>query len=242
MYGPRLAEVYDAIYVHGKAKDYAAEAAALTGLIRARCPAAASMLDVACGTGEHLIHLRDRFARVAGVELSEPMRRVAAAKLPQVPVHAGDMRTFDLGSTFDAVTCLFSSMGYLRDLDELHAATGRMAAHLNPSGVLVIEPWFTPEQWRDGHISHTVAQLEGRTVVRMGFSSRSGRRTSHMHMHYLVGEPDTGIRHFVDEHVMTLFTTDEYEHALAAAGLTGIGWEGGWVEGRDRLLAKRPPQ
>lgn len=88
MYGSQLAEVYDAIYVHGKAKDYPAEAAALTGLIRARCPRAASLLDVACGTGAHLNHLRDSFTRVAGVELSQPMRRVAVAKLQDVPVHA----------------------------------------------------------------------------------------------------------------------------------------------------------
>lgn len=100
--------------------------------------------------------------------------------------------------------------------------------------------WRFTHRWRDGHISHTVTQVEGRTVVRMGFSSRSGRRTSHMHMHYLVGEPGTGIRQFVDEHVMTLFTTGEYEHALFSAGLTGVGWEGGWVQGRDRLLARRP--
>lgn len=242
MYGAELAEIYDAIYIHGKAKDYAAEAAAITELIRARSPQADSLLDVACGTGAHLTHFRSEFARVAGVEPSEHMRRAARAKLPGVPIHTGDMRTFDLGVGFDAVTCLFSSIGYLRGVRELETAAGRMAAHLKPGGVLIIEPWFTPGQWRDCHVSHILTEVDGRTIVRMGFSSSSGRRTSRMHMHYLIGEPGTGVRYFTDDHVMTLFTADEYEHALASAGLTGISWAGGWVEGRDRLLARRAGQ
>lgn len=241
MYGAELAKIYDAVYIHGKAKDYAAEAATIAELVRARSPRADSLLDVACGTGTHLTHFRNEFARVAGVEPSEPMRRVARAKLPGVPIHAGDMRTFDLGVGFDAVTCLFSSIGYLRHVRELEAAAGRMAAHLKPGGVLIVEPWLTPDQWHDGHVSHLVTEVEGRTIVRMGFSSSRGQRTSRMHMHYLVGEPGCGVRHFTDHHDMTLFTAEEYEDAFALAGLTGISWVDGWVEGRDRLLARRAP-
>lgn len=176
-YEQDLADVYDTIYRHGQVKDYPAEAAELTALIRTRNPRAASLLDVACGTGAHLAHLRNSFDPVAGVELSDAMRRIATARLPEVPIHHGDMREFALGVRFDAVTCLFSAIGYVRGDDELRAAVGRMAAHLNPGGVLVIEPWFTPDQWLDGHIGHTVAQVDDRTVVRMSFSSRAERRT-----------------------------------------------------------------
>jgi SAM-dependent methyltransferase len=238
-YQQDLADIYDMLYRHGVAKDYAAEAADLAALIRCRNPRAASLLDVACGTGAHLAHLRKSFDPVAGVELSAAMRRVATARLPGVPIHPGDLRDFALDVTFDSVTCLFSSVGYLRGVNELRAAVGRMAAHLNPGGVLVIEPWFTPDQWLDGHVSHTVAQLDDRTVVRMGFSSRDERRTSRMHMYYLVGDAGTGVRQFEEEHILTLFTVEEYEQALAAAGLTGIRWVDGWAEGRERLIATR---
>jgi SAM-dependent methyltransferase len=151
MYDADLAEVYEALLVDGQGKDYSAEARALTSLVRSRAPHAASLLDVACGTGAHLAHLRNSFDPVAGVEPSEPMRARAAVQLPGVPVYAGDMRTFDLGKTFDVVVCLFSSIGYVDGVDELERAVARMAAHLNPGGVLVLEPWFTPERWRDGY-------------------------------------------------------------------------------------------
>jgi SAM-dependent methyltransferase len=239
MYPVELAEVYDTINVDGNGKNYTAEAERLTTLVRARLPDAASLLDVACGTGAHLAHLRHAFGRVAGVEVSEPMRTRAAERLPGVPVYAGDLRTFNLETRFDVVTCLFSSIGYVAGLAELHQAAARMAAHLNPAGVLVIEPWLGPDQWRDGHVSCIVARTQARTVVRMSYSSRDGR-TSRMRIHYLVGEPGRGARHFQDEHVMSLFTTKEYEQAVAASGLIDVEWVDGWSKGRDLLLARRP--
>jgi len=49
----RSARYYDAIYSF---KDYAAEAAAVSARILAHRPDAATLLDVACGTGAHLVH------------------------------------------------------------------------------------------------------------------------------------------------------------------------------------------
>src|SRR3954467_1553959 len=109
-YDEPFADLYDDVYLGGVGKDYAAEATELTALIRGRTPGAASLLDVACGSGEHLRHLRESFA-VTGVELSDAMARRAEAKLPGVSVHRADLRDFDLGTTFDAVTCLFSAIG-----------------------------------------------------------------------------------------------------------------------------------
>lgn len=47
----KSARIYDTIY---KFKDYAAEADLVTRYIRASAPDAATLLDVACGTGLHL--------------------------------------------------------------------------------------------------------------------------------------------------------------------------------------------
>jgi ubiquinone/menaquinone biosynthesis C-methylase UbiE len=49
------AHLYDLIYSF---KDYGEEAQDLVSLIRERNPKAGSLLDVACGTGEHLRLLR----------------------------------------------------------------------------------------------------------------------------------------------------------------------------------------
>ena len=119
-------------------------------VVRERNPEASSLLDVACGTGEHLRLVRPAFAHVEGVDVEPDMLAVARAKLPDVVFTEADMRTFDLGRTFDAVTCLFSSVGYMADVGELRAAVARMAAHLAPGGVLVIDGWIRPDAWRPG--------------------------------------------------------------------------------------------
>jgi SAM-dependent methyltransferase len=104
----RTAHLYDLLYAF---KDYEAESVALVELIRSRNPAATSVLDVACGTGRHLELLRASFSDLAGVDLEPGLLDVARTRLSGVSLTHGDMRTFDLGRYFDAVTCLFSSVG-----------------------------------------------------------------------------------------------------------------------------------
>ncbi len=137
------AEFYDALY---SLKDYATEADAVHELIQKRCPSARSLLDVACGTGKHLERLQGAYI-VEGVDLDERLLAGAGARLPGVPLHATDMHDFNLGRRFDAITCLFSAIGYARTIEGLTDSVRTMARHLEPHGVLIIEPWYTPETW-----------------------------------------------------------------------------------------------
>lgn len=214
-FGQQLADIYDLIY-QGRGKDYAAEAGDLVRLIRQRTPDAASLLDVGCGTGEHLRALRDVFARVEGLELSADMRAVARRKLPEITIHAGDMSAFALGTTFDVVTCMFSTVGYLPSVPALESAVACMARHLRPGGTLLIEPWWFPEDFLDGHVAGDVLRGADRTVARVSRGRRDGRH-SIVDVHYLVAD-ETGITHFTDCHRNTLFSQDEYLAAFKQAG------------------------
>jgi SAM-dependent methyltransferase len=216
-YDTDVAEIYDLLYSK-RGKDFAAEADAVARVVQDRRPQARSLLDVACGTGEHLRRLAATFPEVAGLELSGAMCAVAEAKLPSGAVHAGDMRSFALGRRFDAVCILTGSIGYARDTDELSATVRAMAAHLLPGGVVVIDPWWSPDTFLDGHIAHDVVRDETRTVVRVSHSSRQDSAARH-EAHYLVAD-GAGVRHFTHVQMLTLFTRQDYLDALRSAGCT----------------------
>jgi ubiquinone/menaquinone biosynthesis C-methylase UbiE len=208
------ARYYDAIYSF---KDYAAEAAFVTARIRERKPDAATLLDVACGTGAHLVHLARSF-RIAGVDLSKEQLAVARTRLPDAELHQGDMLTLDLGERFDAVTCMFSSIGYAGSTtDRLDQAVARMAAHLNPGGVLVVEPWLQPDLFEDGHLSTLFVDEPDIAIARMSIAHKDGRR-SWFDMEHLVGTTD-GIEHFTEHHELGLFTVEEHTATFERAGL-----------------------
>ncbi len=231
------AHVYDAIY--GALKDYPGEAAALTSQIRERNPGAQSLLDIACGTGLHMEHLRDSHGfSVTGCDIDPQMVEIARRRLgPGVEVSVTDMRLLDLGTTFDAVTCLFSAIGYMPTAADLTIAVVAAARHVSPGGVLVIDGWVKPTEWRDGTTVHVdEGEGDGRQVIRMGRSIRDGVVTR-LEMHYLIGS-DEGIEHVVDHHDLTLFSDSEYTAAFAAAGIepTVVASP---MPGRDRYLGVR---
>lgn len=217
MYDVDVASVYHRFYRERRGKDYASEVAELAGLIRERMPDASSLLDVACGTGSHLEHFAGEFDEVAGLELSEAMLALARPRLQGIPLHQGDMRDFSLGRRFTAVTCMFSSIGYLSGSAQLDSALSCCARHLVPGGVLVIEPWWFPETFLDGYVAGDVVTVEGQTIARVSHSVRDGHMTR-MEIHWVVADATNGPRHLVQQHELTLFEREQYEKAFAQAG------------------------
>jgi SAM-dependent methyltransferase len=234
----KSARIYDLLYVGSGIKNYPAEAAELHRIIQEACPTAKTLLDVACGTGAHLIEMQ-RWYTVEGVDLSPAMLAVARTRLPGVPLREADMRTFDLGKTFDAVTCLFSSIGYMHDPGELRAAVARLAAHVAPGGVLILDGWVRPDQWRDNfRPDHPdVAHDDEATVVRLSFSRRDGSITE-LDLHHLV-QTDAGIDYFVETHRLRLTDTDDYVSAVSDAGLKARVIPD-YMPNRDRIVGTRP--
>jgi len=209
------AKYYDALY-RALGKDYASESAQVATLLTGHGVAnGASLLDVACGTGGHLQHLRAQFA-CEGVDLERNMLTIAAQRCPDVPLHQADMVSFNLGKKFDALICLFSSIAYAPNVVRLDQTLHTFARHLRPGGLLIMEPWFSPEQWVDGHLNALFVNEPQLKVARMNVSRRDGN-VSIVNFHYMVGSSD-GIRTFTEPHRLTLFTGEEYRRALTGAG------------------------
>ncbi|MFQ5569146.1 MAG: class I SAM-dependent DNA methyltransferase [Rhodothermales bacterium] len=210
----KTARFYDALYA---SKDYASEAEHLRLLIeRHRLPPGATLLDVACGTGMHAHYLKTHYT-VDGLDLDEQMVAVARQRYPDLTFHHADMTAFDLGRTFDVVLCLFGSIGYAKTLDRMRQAVQTMARHVAPGGLLIVEPWLTPEAYRAGRLYASFVDQPDLKISRMNVSEVHGT-TSVLSFHYLVGTPD-GVDYFTERHELGLFTHDQYQTAFREAGL-----------------------
>jgi SAM-dependent methyltransferase len=209
----RFADVYDVAYHF---VDYAGAAAWVIDLIRARHPRAKSLLEVACGTGRYLELFTAHF-EVEGLDLSPEMLARAKARLPTTPLHHHDMAEFSLGRHYDVVCCLFRSIAYVRTRERLESAIAAMAQHLAPDGLLLVEPFFTPETYWANRVTLNEYKRDDLAVAWMYVSERTGSGAL-LRINSLVGTPD-GVEHFVEVHELGLFTRDDFARAFDAAGL-----------------------
>jgi ubiquinone/menaquinone biosynthesis C-methylase UbiE len=230
-----IARYYDRIYSF---KNYRLETRKLLAFIRRfRRSRGNLLLDVACGTGAHLVHLRRHFT-VEGVDASAGMLRIARRKLPGVRFTRADMTRFDLGRAFDVVTCLFSSIGYVRTLPRLHKAIRCMAAHLKPGGLLLIEPWFTRETWKPPQVHALLVNEPGLKLCRVNTSLKPRGRITALDMHYLIGT-HRGTRHLVEHHECGLFSKKETLDAFRRAGLW-VRYDRRGISGRGLYVGMKP--
>jgi len=149
----KSAALYDLIY--GQFKDYADECRRIAELLKRIRPGAETVLDVACGTGEHARLLsRDHGLRVDGLDLEPEFVRLAQRKNPEGRFVAADMTDFDLGrhgrlSTLDFHYLIGREAG-IEDATETHelglftrkelearfAAAGFAAVDYDPEGLI----------------------------------------------------------------------------------------------------------
>jgi SAM-dependent methyltransferase len=212
----RQAQYYDAIYA-AQSKDYPAEVRKIRDLITANTQTAGkALLDVGCGTGGHIAYLREWY-HCEGLDIDAHMLGVAQQRLPGIAFHQGDMAAFNLGKQFDAVICLFGAVGYTQTVERMRAAIACMAAHLAPGGVLIVEPWFTPDKWNTGTTHVTLVEQPEFKLVRMAASSRRDD-VAVIDFHFLVGTAQ-GVEHFTELHELGLYTREQYIAAFERAGL-----------------------
>lgn len=221
------AEFYDLLY--RAEKDYAAEAEVLSTVIRRHNPRARTVLDVGCGTGSHARALIDIGFDVDGVDLEPSFVELARAKCPEGQFHIGDMTCLALSKRYDAVTCLFSAIGYVDSESGLRSTLAGMRAHLDPGGIVIVDPWFEPGQLTHGWISMLTGQDADVTVCRMSRTLVEGR-VSILEFEYLIGR-SVGIERRSEVHRLRLFTQGEVEAAFNAAGLA--------VERKPKVLRTR---
>ncbi len=209
----KSAQLYDTIY---NFKDYQKEAEEIKSFILKVNEKYHSILNVACGTGNHDQYLKEHF-QIDGLDINEDFIEIAKEKNIKGQYFVRDMIQFDLGKKYDVVMCLFSSIGYVQTNENVVRTLFHLKEHLNEHGMILIEPWLTPVRWESGRVDVLNAEGNGMKITRMTHTARK-ENLSILKFHYLIGNKE-GIEHIKEQHTLGLFTENEMRKAFDEVGL-----------------------
>jgi len=103
-----------------------------------------TVLDCACGTGQHLLMLSDIGLSVSGSDYSESMLEVAKENLQKhgksISLCQCDFRFLEQKhpNKFDAIVCLTTALPHLHTDEDLITALESMRGRLNEGGLLIL--------------------------------------------------------------------------------------------------------
>jgi len=133
-----------------------------------------TVLDIACGTGPHLIRLAERGYRMSGLDLSPEnidfLRQRAAGKGFDVGLHVGDMTEFRLPRTVDAAICMQDSQGHLLTNEAILGHLRSTARAIKKGGLYVFDRYMC-SSWTDPARKWSWTRRRGGATVRATFEA-----------------------------------------------------------------------
>ncbi len=210
----KLAKYYDQMYAH---IDYEGAAQKLHEIIQKYKRSSGNrLLDVGCGTGTHIMHLKEKY-QAMGFDISEEMLAVAREKCPDINFVQGNMISMELDQVFDVIICLFGSITYLTTIQELQLAIRSFSKYTSNGGVIVLEPLFTEETVRDKSMGLNCLNLPDIKIARSNVGQRKGN-IMYLNFHFLVSTQEHGTEHFIDPSPMGIFSRHIYQNLMEENG------------------------
>jgi SAM-dependent methyltransferase len=219
-FGTDYAKAYDAIY---RSKDYDGEVnlieriLAMYGLAGGR-----RLLDLGCGTGNHVFRLAERGHFVVGVDRSSEMLALARTKAIAgcaglVEFHEADIRKLDLGQWFDAVLMMFTVLGYQLDDGELMTALATVRRHLATDGLFLFDVWHGPAVLakHPGERQVSVKQGAARITRKTRANLDVPRHLCSVTFDLERIDNDDRVKQWQENHVVRYYFYDELKSALA---------------------------
>lgn len=128
---------YSLLYEHRDVEDARLWVEAILG--HWNLPEGSAVLDLACGRGRHAALFAQAGLKVSGVDISAASIEQARLAVPKAEFAVHDMREPFRPGTFDAVCCLFTSLGYFEALEDDQAVFNAVWQALRPGGRFVLD-------------------------------------------------------------------------------------------------------
>lgn len=214
-----LSSYYDKIY---SKKDYSGESMFIKKMIKKHCTSEGfELLDLGCGTGNHMQHLKDDF-KVTGFDLNKGMLDIARKRYTDVELIEGDMRSFDLRKKFDAIIWMFTLVNYNSNKEELTDCIKNISSHLKKGGVLIFDVGLSEvSKVRHGKLFFETYEDEHEQVVRFSqwLSDPIEKDKFHAKFIFMMKSEGKPVDFELDHHELGLFTTPYLKKVLLEHGI-----------------------
>ena len=233
-YVGRHAELYDILY---SSKPYSEEAAFIHRYIQQYAPGSKRLLELACGTGTHALLLEKYDYQIIATDYSKDMLSCAQKKIKKekskIEIRQQDMRTLDVPERpFDAIYCLFDSIGYVATNENILLVLQNVHDHLKPGGLFLFEFWHAAAM-----IRHYDPMRVRRCQIPNGEIVRISETTIDYHNQlcsvlYSIYEMnnDGSYASLQETHVNRFFQLQEMKLFLQQAKLKPLKWFSGFQE------------
>lgn len=205
------------------------------------------LLDIACGTGQHLIRMAERGYEVAGLDLSREnityIRERAGAKGLTPELIAGNMIDFRVSKPFDAAICMQDSQGHLLTNEEIVSHFRAVARALRPGGLYIFDRMIL-DRWSGPTSRYRWTKRQGKVTVTTTFRTlldvNQVRQICREEMTFEVTKD--GKRHVIRQHHMTRVVFPQELRALIdlAGEFELAAWYPNFDLSRRLDQAKRP--
>ena len=219
------ANKYDTLYSE---KDYQGEC----DLVEAACTRfevkPKAILDVGCGTGNHVMEFARRGYACTGVDLSAAMLVHAASKSAEenfaVTPHwiNGDARDFEAGGPFDLATMMFAVVSYLTCNDDVIRGLRNIRRHLRPGSLFLCDFWYGPAvlSVRPSERVRVLETSEGSTIRAASTKIDSLHHTADVVFRLWSVEGSHYLGETTENHRMRFFFPQEFKLLLEMSGFS----------------------
>ena len=199
--------------------DYAEEAAFFARVLNDACrPAPHTVLELGSGGGNNALYLKSKFEMTL-VDLSPQMLAVSQSLNPECEHCEGDMRTVNLGRTFDAVF-IHDAIMYMTSETDLRAAIRNAYRHCRAGGVALLVPDCVRESFvaETSHGGHDGDDGRSLRYLEWTFDPDPTDTTYRTDYAIVLRERRGDTRVVLDSHIEGIFPRAEWMRLLREAG------------------------
>lgn len=182
-----------------------------------------SILDIGCGTGRDLNTLSQGCSDCVGIDYLPEMVNFSQSKYPTLRFQVGDMRSFRLERSFEAILSLGWAITYALTNEDIDKTLQTYAAHAQPGTLLILELLNSARYLSENGFQErrqfeiTLDEISAKAIASYTFERRQ-QLLVRKRIWKLVGQEP-----IEDYCKYRLFFPAELEHLLAQKGFEVVG-------------------